>query len=141
MKRILSLSLIVIIMLMSCLLIASCVDRNGGGQGEMLYTKDTTLGNGDTTFTLVVEHTNNRIVTFTINTNKEILSDALIEVGILEGHNSIYGLYIDAVNGVTHDFSVDQTYWAIYVGNEYAPVGIDFLEIESGATYKLVASK
>ena len=141
MKRILSLSLTLIMLIMSCFLIVSCVDRDGGGQGEMLYTKDTTLGNGDTTFTLIVEHTNNRTVTFTINTSKEILSDALTEVGILEGHDSTYGLYIDAVNGVTHDFTVDQTYWAIYVGDEYAPVGIDFLEIESGATYKLVASK
>ena len=140
MKKVLSLSL-TILMLLSCLFIFACVDKDGGGQGEMIYVEDTTLGQGATTFTLVVKHTNERTVTFTINTDKTILSDALVELGILEGHDSTYGLYIDAVNGVTHDFSVDKTYWAIYIGDDYAPVGIEHIEIESGATYQLVASK
>ncbi len=141
MKRTLSLTLTLIMLLMSCLLIASCVNKDGGGQGEMLYTKDTALGDGDTTFTLIVEHTNDRTVTFTINTSKVILSDALVDVGIMQGHDDIYGLYIDTVNGITHDFSKEQIYWAIYIGDEYAPVGIEHITVESGATYKLVASK
>ena len=140
MKKLLSLSLTVL-MLFGCLFIFSCVDRDGGGQGEMLYTEDTALGIGETTFTLVVKHTNDRTVTFTINTSKAILSDALTEVGIMQGHDSTYGVYIDTVNGVTHDYSVDQTYWAIYIGDDYSLVGIEHIEIENGATYKLVASK
>ena len=78
MKKLLSLSLTAL-MLICCLFIVACVDRDGGGQGEMLYTEDTALGQGETTFTLVVKHTNDRTVTFTINTSKAILSDALTD--------------------------------------------------------------
>ena len=140
MKKILSIKLVVL-MLSLMVFTVSCVDRNGGGSGEMIYTEDTTLGTGSTTFNLVVEHINDKKVTFTINTNKTILSDALVEVGILEGHNSTYGLYIDAVNGVTHDYDTDQTYWAIYEGDNYASTGIDGITIVNGTTYKLVASR
>lgn len=141
MKRLLIISLTLLMLIMSSLMIVSCVDKDGGGQGDMLYTEDTTLGTGDTTFTLIVEHVNDKKITFTINTNEAILSNALTGVGILEGHDSTYGLYIDSVNGVTHDFNVDQTYWAIYEGDEYAQTGIDGITIVNGATYKLVASK
>lgn len=140
MKKILSLSLTILMLILSCSLVA-CIDRDGGGQGEMLYTEDTTLGTGSTTFTLIVEHINDKKITFTINTNKTILSDALVEVGILEGHDDIYGLYIDSVNGIKHDFNTDKTYWAIYEGDSYASVGIEHITIKNGATYKLVASK
>lgn len=141
MKRLLIISLTLLMLIMSSLMIVSCVDKDGGGQGDMLYTEDTTLGTGDTTFTLIVEHINDKKITFTINTNEAILSNALTGVGILQGHNSTYGLYIDSVNGVTHDFNVDQTYWAIYEGDEYAQTGIDGITIVNCATYKLVASK
>lgn len=141
MKKFLSLSLTLLVLIMSCFMIVSCVDKDGGGQGDMLYTEDTSLGTGSTTFTLIVEHVNDKKVTFTINTNKTILSDVLVELEILEGHDSTYGLYIDAVNGVTHDYNTDQTYWAIYEGDNYASTGIDGITIANGATYKLVASK
>ncbi len=137
MKRTLLFTL-TLLMLVFCV---ACVDKNGGGSGEMLYTEDTSLGNGSTQFTLIVEHINDKKVTFTINTDKAILSDALVEAGILEGHDDIYGLYIDSVNGVTHDFNTDKTYWAIYEGDAYANSGIDGITVQNGAIYKLVASK
>lgn len=140
MKKTLSITLTLLMLVMSCFIV-SCVDKDGGGSGEMLYTEDTTLGTGATTFTLVVEHINDKKVTFTINTDKTILSDALTEIGILEGHDSTYGLYIDAVNGVTHDYNTDKTYWAIYEGDTYASTGIDGITVKDGAIYKLVASK
>ena len=140
MKRTLLFTLTFLMLAMS-LICVSCVDRNGGGSGEMLYTEDTSLGNGSTTFTLIVEHINEKKVTFTINTDKAILSEALVEVGILKGHDDIYGLYIDSVNGVTHDYNTDKTYWAIYEGDAYASTGVDGITIVGGATYKLVASK
>ena len=140
MKKTLVITLTLLMLVMSCFIV-SCVDKDGGGSGEMLYTEDTTLGTGATTFTLVVEHINEKKVTFTINTDKTILSDALVELGILVGHDSTYGLYIDAVNGVTHDYDTDKTYWAIYEGDAYANSGIDGITVQNGAIYKLVASK
>ena len=140
MKRILSLTLIALMLVMS-LFVVACVDKNGGGTGEMLYTEDTSLGEGNTTFTLIVEHINEKRITFTINTDKTILSEALVEAGILEGHDDIYGLYIDSVNGIAHDFNDEGIYWAIYEGDSYATTGIDGITITNGATYNLVASK
>lgn len=140
MKKILSLTLVALMLTLS-VFVVSCADKDGGGSGEMLYTEDTSLGTGNTQFTLIVEHINDKKVTFTVNTNKTILSDALVEIGILEGHDDMYGLYIDAVNGVTHHYNTDKTYWAIYEGDNYASSGIDGISIKEGATYKLVASK
>ena len=82
-----------------------------------------------------------KTITFTINTDKTILSDALLELNLITGHDSTYGLYIDSVNGISHDFNTDGIYWAIYEGNDYAQTGIDGITITNGATYKLIASK
>ena len=141
MKKILSLSLALLMLFATCFVAISCADKDGGGQGDMLYTEDTTLGQGSTTITLIVEHVNEKKVTFTINTDKTILSEAILEHELMEAHDDVYGLYIDSVNGVTHDWDTDQTYWAIYEGDNYAMVGIEHITITNGATYKLVASK
>lgn len=140
MKRFLMTSLAILILVSSCFVI-SC-GSNTEIQGEqMLYTTDTSLGEGDTVFTLVVVHIDGTTVNFQISTDKSILSDALTEVGILEGHDDIYGMYIDKVNGITQSWDVDNSYWAVYEGDAYASSGIDGISIVNGATYKLVATK
>lgn len=140
MKRFLMTSLAILILVSSCFVI-SC-GSNDEIQGEqMLYTADTSLGEGNTVFTLVVVHIDGTTVNFQISTDKSILADALTEVGILEGHDDIYGMYIDKVNGITQSWDVDNSYWAIYEGDAYASSGIDGISIVNGATYKLVATK
>ena len=140
MKKLLSIMLVAL-MLLSFTFIIGC-NKDNENEGEaMLYTCDTTLGSGETTFTLVVKHMDGTTINFTINTNKTILSEALTEVGILVGHNDMYGMYIDKVNGITQSWDIDKTYWAIYEGDNYASSGIDGITIVEGATYKLVASK
>jgi hypothetical protein len=142
MKKILAISLTILVLMLCIFAVASCKkDSDGDGDGDMLYTSDTSLGTGETTFTLIVEHSTGEKINFTISTSEAILSNALTCVGILQGHDSTYGLYIDTVNGVTHDFNTDGYYWAIYEGEEYAQTGIDGITIVNGATYKLVASK
>ncbi len=141
MKRTLIVTLAILMLMLSCFMAFSCKKDNGDDESDLLYTENTTLGTGDTTFTLVVEHFRDKTVTFTINTSKEILSDALLELGLITGHNSTYGLYIDSVNGVAHDFNTDGIYWAIYEGDQYASTGIDGITITNGATYKLIASR
>jgi hypothetical protein len=140
MKRFLTVSLAILVLILSCFVI-SC-GSNDEIQGEqMLYTADTSLGEGNTVFTLVVVHIDGTTVNFQISTDKTILSDALTEVGILEGHDDIYGMYIDKVNGITQSWDVDNSYWAIYEGDAYASSGIDGISIVNGATYKLIATK
>ena len=107
---------------------------------EAIYTTDTTLGMGATTFTFEVVCDEHK-VTFTINTDKEILGDALAYLDLIEGEEGAYGLYVKRVNGVLSDFHVDATYWALSVNGEYAMVGVDSTPVEAGTTYRFTRTK
>ena len=71
----------------------------------------------------------------TVNTDAETVGDALTELGILEGEEGPYGIYIKSINGVTADYDADGTYWAFYINGEYAMTGADVTAAESGVTY------
>lgn len=103
---------------------------------EATYRDDTELGEGANTFTLVVEIGEEK-VTFAISTDKKTVGDALTELGLVEGEETQYGLYIKKVNGVLADYDIDQTYWAFYINGEYAMSGVDTTDIVNGTTYTL----
>ena len=69
------------------------------------------------------------------------LADVLKDNNLVEGENSEYGFYITAVNGITADYNVDQSYWALYKNGEYMMTGADGETLESGAVYGLVYTK
>ena len=104
------------------------------------YTEDTVIGEGATTLTFIVEVLENS-VTFTVKTDKKILGEALLELGLIDGKVESYGLYVKEVNGITADYDKDQRYWALYINNSYAPSGVDTTEIKAGEIYKFVYSK
>ena len=64
---------------------------------------------------------------------------ALLELGLVDGEDSEFGLYIKTVNGITLDYDKDGKYWAFYINGEYAMTGVDATPIEDGAIYALVA--
>lgn len=92
----------------------------------------------DKTFTLTIVHADGSEVPHTIATNEEYLGAELQKAGIIAGEMGEFGLYIQTVDGETADYEKDGAYWAFYVGEEYAMLGIDQTPIEDGATYKLV---
>ena len=104
------------------------------------YLTDTELGEGGTTL-LVEVKADDRQVTFTIHTDKTTVGEAMQELGLLEGENSEYGLFIKKVNGIVADYDVDQTYWGFYINGEYAMSGVDTTNIEEGVTYCLARVK
>ena len=136
MKRILSLTLAMLMLISMCALV-SCKDK----EETMLYTEDTTLGNGSKTITFTVEHIDGVKVVFTIKTDKAMLADALMEHELLEGEDGPYGIYVKKINGITHDYDKDYTYWSLYIGDDYAMTGADATEIENGASYTFKASR
>ena len=136
MKRFLSLTLALLMLLSVCVFTVSC----GGNDEKMLYTEDTTLGTGSKTITVTVEHIDGTKVKFTIKTDKSILSDALTEHNLLEGEDSEFGLYVKKVNGITQDYNVDKSYWALYIDGEYALAGVDSTPIADGDTFTMKAS-
>ena len=101
----------------------------------------TVKGEGATVFYFNVVDKDGNETKFEIHTDKTIVGDALQELGLIEGEQGDYGLYVKKVNGITADYNVDGTYWAFYVGDDYGMTGVDLTEIQAGATYALKVSK
>ena len=120
--------------------VGSQVTEDAGIWADALYTADTTLGEGATTITVVVK-AEDKSITFTVNTDKTTVGDALLEHNLIEGEEGAYGLYVKKVNGIVADYDVDQTYWGFYIDGEYAMTGVDSTDITAGATYTLERTK
>jgi hypothetical protein len=107
---------------------------------DATYVQDTELGEGSKTLVVKVEVEENT-VTFTIHTDAETVGQALLDLGLIAGEESQYGLYIKQVNGMTADYDIDQTYWAFYINGEYAMTGVDTTPISESEVYSLVRSR
>lgn len=104
-------------------------------------TEATTLGEGQTAFALNVVDKDGNVSAFAINTDKETVGDALLELELISGEEGAYGLYVKTVNGITADYDTDGSYWAFYINGEYATSGVDTTTITDGATYELKVQK
>ena len=104
------------------------------------YLRDMEFGSGSKTVVVEVK-AEEQLVTFTIQTDKDTVGAALLEHGLIAGEESQYGLYVKAVNGITADYDVDQSYWAFYINGEYAMTGVDSTEITEGAKYRFEYTK
>ena len=104
-------------------------------------SKEHILGEGQTKFTFTVVDKDGNETNFEIHTDQETVGDALLELELIAGEESEYGLYIKTVNGITADYDTDQTYWAFYVNDEYASTGVDTTNIEEGNTYSFKVAK
>lgn len=98
-------------------------------------------GEGATVFTFEVEQADGTKATYEVHTDKTTVGDALVELGLIAGEESTYGLYVKTVDGVTLDYDKDGKYWAFYVGGEYAMSGVDTTTITAGETYTFKAEK
>jgi len=132
-------------LLLALLMIVCIVSRENEADKETLwanalYTEDTAFGSGSKTLSVEVK-AEDKTVVFTVKTDKSTVGEALLEHGLIEGENGDYGLYIKKVNGILADYDVDQSYWAFYIGGEYAMTGVELTEITEGVSYQLVRAK
>jgi hypothetical protein len=74
-----------------------------------------------------------------VKTDKTTVGAALLEVELIAGEDSQYGLYVKTVNGITLDYDKDGKYWAFYIDGEMAMSGVDSTDIAEGATYEFKA--
>lgn len=93
-------------------------------------------------YTLQVINDAGETTTYTGHTDQEFLRPALEELQeaedfTIEGEEGDYGLYVETVNGVTADYAVDASYWALYVNDEYSNYGVDTQPVTDGDTYTL----
>ena len=108
---------------------------------EEVPTDVTVKGEGKTAFNFEVTDLDGKTTKFLVKTDKTIVGDALLEVGLITGDPGPYGLYVKTVNGITADYDKDGAYWAFYMGGEYAVKGVDQTTIDTTATYAFVKTK
>ncbi len=99
----------------------------------------TVMGEGENRFPFTLVDKEGVETVYEIHTDKEMVGEALQELGILEGEEGPYGLFIKAVNGVTLDYDKDGMYWSFYVNGEYALTGVDQTPITEGESYMIKA--
>ena len=92
-------------------------------------------------FKVIVTDLDGNESSFEYTSSAASVGEVLVAEGLIEGHETEYGLYIDTVNGITADWDKDQTYWAFYINGEYATTGIDGTEIAADTTYGLTLTK
>lgn len=102
----------------------------------MVSRPETAAGAKEVTITVV--HKDGTSKDFVYNTDEEYLGPVLLAEGLVVGEEGPYGLVISAVDGETADWNVDQGYWALFVGEEYATTGADTTPIYDGSVFKLV---
>ena len=134
-------STISLALVLFCLLSLSACGNSVSPEGlweTATYLEDTTFGEGAKTFSVEVK-VGEDSVTFTVNTDKDNVGDALIEEGLIEGEEGAYGWFVTKVDGEFHNWDDDGKYWALYIDGEYAMTGVSSTPVTAGTTYTFKA--
>jgi len=93
---------------------------------------------GGKAITVTVVHGDGSSKDFSYNTDAEYLGEVILAEGLVEGVEGPYGLEIHAVDGEGASWEENQSYWALFIGEDYATTGADGIVLEDGGVYKLV---
>lgn len=148
-KKWLSCVLCIVLTVAMALVTTGC---NGGNneQDSKAQTSDTkasvwsdgsVVGEGSKQFALTVVDAEGSETKLEIHTEQKTVGAALSELGVIDGDEGEYGLYVTTVNGITADYDADGLYWALYVNGEYAQTGVDSTEIAEGDSYQFKLEK
>ena len=140
-KRFLSFFLCIVLIATLALFAAGCNDTTPPADSNTQETNDTVnndvtvLGEGQTQFTFTVVDGEGKETAFEIHTDKTTVGEALLDLNLIAGEDSTYGLYVKTVNGITADYDTDGTYCAFYINGDYAMTGVDSTEITADTVY------
>ena len=143
-NKILSFILCIVLIAAMALLTTGCNDNNTpdtsspSGNSEVTAT---VKGEGNTVFSFTVTDADGKLTAYEIHTEKAMVGEALLELGLIDGDDSDYGLYVKTVDGKTLDYDKDGMYWAFYENGKYAAKGVDMTEISAGVEYSFRAEK
>lgn len=104
-------------------------------------TKEEAPAKEPVSFKVIVTDLDGTETAFEYTSSAASVGEALVAEGLVVGHDTDYGLYIDTVNGISADWDNDQTYWAFYINGEYATTGISDTPIAADTTYGLTLTK
>ena len=104
---------------------------------SVYYATRTTAQEGSKAFTVTVIHADGSEKKFDYRTDETKLGVVLEEKGLISSEGADQGMF-HTVDGEKADWNVNQSYWAFYIGEDYAMTGIYDTDITDGAAYKLV---
>lgn len=135
-KKILSMLVCVVLVILALGMIGcGSKKKEAEGSGTAVVTDGAKLGEGSKTFKLSITDAEGTELKADVSTDKETVGEALLELGVIDGEEGDYGLYITTVNGVTVEYEKDGKYWAFYIDGQYAMEGADLTEINEGSEY------
>lgn len=93
---------------------------------------------GAKSITVTVVHRDGTEKVFEYDTDEAYLGPVLLSQELVVGEEGPYGLVISAVDGETASWEENQSYWALFIGEEYATTGADTTPVNDGDAFKLV---
>ena len=96
--------LLCMMLIVAMALTAGCGEKkqeNNSSAGQEVSAN--VLGEGKTQFNFTVVDGEGKETAFEIHTDKTTVGEALLELGLIAGEESTYGLYVKTVNGITAD--------------------------------------
>ncbi len=132
MKRIISTAAALVLVLVMLLAVGCSQPELTGLWADATYTEDTTVGSGAKTVTVEIS-AEETTVTLTVKTDEANLGAALYALELINDPS-----FFDTLNGMKADWDANSAYWAFYVGDDYATVGVADAAIQGGESYKFV---
>lgn len=93
---------------------------------------------GSKAITLEVLNQENQTLEYKVQTDAEFLRQAMEEAEdfTFDGEEGEFGFTLYTINGETHNWNVDGSYWCVYVNGEYGMYGIDSQPVKDGDVYR-----
>ena len=70
-----------------------------------------------------------------LKTNAAYLREALEETSLVEGEETVFGLWVQTVNGRTANDD-EQEWWSLFVNEDFAMLGPDEMPVEDGDRFE-----
>jgi len=138
MKKIVSLTLALLLMLSLALSLVACGETPSDPSAEgslwdtAIYSSDATVGEGSKTVTVSFT-AEGKTVTLTVKTDADNLGAALYALALVNDPS-----FFDTANGMQASWAKHKAYWAFYIGDAYATSGIDDTAVTGGESFSLV---
>lgn len=93
---------------------------------------------GSKSVTLEVLNQEQQTSEYQVQTDAEFLRQVMEEAEgfTFDGEEGDFGFTLYTINGETHNWNVDGSYWAVYVNGEYGQYGIDSQPVEDGDVFR-----
>ena len=92
---------------------------------------------GKKTVTISIIHKDKKETEIICDTEEEYLAGLMVYNGLIPEGNIVNGMF-DTVDGETAVWAEDEGWWAIYIGEEMASLGINEIPVTNGGEYRFV---